>query len=110
MITSIIFALCILQAASLVWAHDGINDEWYESLTIPGTAGRCCGGSDCKPTEAEVRGGHWWAALPDGEWIEVPDELVIQNKGNPVGQPVLCVVPDESGAISVRCFVPGVLS
>src|SRR5271166_6292659 len=34
---------------------------------IPGTTNRSCGGSDCEPTEAEGRGGHWWAALPDGK-------------------------------------------
>lgn len=106
-------ALCFASVVSLVtvaplaWAHDGVHDRWYESLTIPGTTNRCCGGSDCTPTEAELRGSHWWAALKSGEWIEVPDYLVISSKGNPVGQPVLCVVPDEAGALSVRCFVPG---
>ena len=34
MIARVIFALWILPAASLVWAHDGINDQWYESLTF----------------------------------------------------------------------------
>ena len=108
MIAKIIFAL-ILPAASLAWAHDGINDRWYESLTVPGTTGRCCGGYDCLPTHAEIRGSHWWATLPNGQWIEVPDDLVIRDRGNPVGQPVLCAVLDEAGALSVRCFVPGAL-
>ena len=36
--------------------------------------------------------------MPNSPWIEVPDELVIGDRGNPVGQPVLCVVPAEAGA------------
>jgi hypothetical protein len=110
MIARIIFALSIFPATSLVWAHDGINDQWYESLTIPGTSNRCCSGYECQPTEAELRGGHWWAVRPDGGWIEVPDGLVIRDKGNPVGRPILCMLADESEVPQVRCFVPGGLS
>jgi hypothetical protein len=109
MIARIIFALWILPAASLAWAHDGINNQWYESLRVPGSTSYCCSGHDCKPTEAELRGNRWWARRPDGQWIEVPDNLIIKNKGNPVGQPVLCLLPDYYGAPQVRCFVPGAL-
>jgi hypothetical protein len=115
MIARVIFALWILPAASLVWAHDGINDQWYESLTLPGTTDRCCGGSDCKPTEAEIRNNHWWARDSDGKWIEVPDNAVIRDKGNPVGQPILCMIIAADEFTNdlfrqVRCFVPGGLS
>lgn len=102
--------LALGMAVSVVWAHDGIHDKWYESLKVPGTTGRCCSETDCATTEAELRGSHWWAILPNGQWIEVPDDVVIRDRGNPVGQPVLCAVPDEAGVPSVRCFVPGGLS
>lgn len=47
-----------LDPAVLVTAgHDSTNDQWYESLKMPGSTNRCCGGSDCRPTEAELRGG-----------------------------------------------------
>ena len=85
MIARIIFALWILPAASLAWAHDDIHDQWYESLTVPGTTNGCCNGYDCKPTEAEIRDNQWWARGPDGKWIEVPENAVIEDKGNPVG-------------------------
>ena len=60
-IGKVIFALWILPAASLVWAHDGIHDQWYESLTVPGTTTGCCG-YDCKPTQTTIGG----RAIPMG--------------------------------------------
>ena len=115
MIARIIFALWILPAAPLVWAHDGINDKWYKSLKMQGTNSRCCTQLDCQPTEAEVRNDHWWARDPDGNWIESPDDAVVRDKGNPVGQPILCMIiaADEFTTDVFRqvlCFVPGGLS
>ena len=117
MIARLMFALWIVPAISLVWAHDGSNDKWYESLKRPGTERTCCTGHDCKPTEAEIRDGRWWVRDPeDGTWIEVPDDAVIRDQGNPVGQPVVCLIhigDEYTGEIvyrEVRCFVPGGLS
>jgi hypothetical protein len=114
MIARIIFALWILPATSLAWAHDDIHDQWYESLTVPGTTNGCCNGYDCKPTEAEIRDDQWWARDPDGKWIKVPEHAVIEDKGNPVGQPILCMTMTANEFTTgvfrrVRCFVPGAL-
>lgn len=85
---------------------------WFESLTIPGMPqSRCCGGDDCKATEAELREGTWWARAPDGAWLHIPADRVIHGRGNPVGQPVLCAPPNwDSGGYYPICFVPGALS
>ena len=91
-------------------AHDGVNDAWFESLQSPATGIRCCGGDDCLPTEAELREGRWWSRTPDGVWHEEPANIVIHDRGNPVGQPILCAVPNGvDGGFTVLCFVPGAL-
>ena len=89
-------------------AHDGVHDSWFESLHSPETGISCCNKLDCHPTEAELRAGHWWARAPDNQWLEVPPLRVIHDRGNPVGQPILCAIPNETGWI-VLCFVPGAL-
>lgn len=92
-------------------AHDGMHDAWFEILKRPDTGGSCCNLYDCKATEAELHGGHWRARTPSGAWVEVPDDLIIHDKGNPVGQPILCgqANPYRGGKFNVYCFVPGAL-
>lgn len=91
------------------WAHDGVHDRWFESLTQPVTGLHCCGGTDCVPTEATTSGDHWRARLPNGVWADVPNDRVVTDKGNPVGQPVLCARRDSDGSYTVLCFIPGAL-
>jgi hypothetical protein len=71
----------------------------------------CCSVSDCTRTEALTVGGHWHARAPDGSWVEVPPESVVETAGNPIGQPVLCALPSlTTKRWMIYCFVPGPLS
>lgn len=97
---------------ALPWAtpastHDGANDLWYDSL-YRSDGMHCCGGTDCRETEAELRGGAWWARDPDGAWREIPREYIV-DKANPTGAPVLCARRAAEGWV-VLCFVPGALT
>jgi hypothetical protein len=37
--------------------------SWFKSLKQPGSGFSCCDISDCKRTEADWRGGQWWAVV-----------------------------------------------
>lgn len=109
--TKLWLALVLAGAIAPALAHDGANDSWFESLEVPGSPGsRCCGGEDCLPTEDETRDNLWWARTPDGIWHRVPPERVITDRGNPVGPPILCSIPNPDGGYTILCFVPGALT
>lgn len=82
------------------------NHGWFKSLMVPNTGGSCCDQSDCKATEMRIAGDHYEAAAPDGTFIPIPPEAVIYNKGNPLGEPVLCALRRRDGW-QVLCFIPG---
>ncbi len=112
-------------------AHDHKHpelDQWYGSLTKPGSHGyegggvSCCSMTDCHPTDAETRGDEWWARLGErrgddwdlGEWVRVPPEAIIPNKTNPTGEAVIChpLVRGPDGGVDAKrtpiwCFVLG---
>jgi hypothetical protein len=128
-------------------AHDYKHpdlDGFYGSLSRPGVSSgaygatsSCCSTQDCHTTEAEVRGGEWWARIgkpidgPVGQrdwelkgWVKVPPEAIVRGpNGNPVkneaGDPVICHPtvwkPQSVGQeheldtdkTPVFCFVPG---
>ena len=48
----------------------------------------------------------------NGEWVQVPEEAVVYNAGNPVGDAVVWYTsfPNDINylnSIFIRCFVPG---
>lgn len=129
----IIFAIAWAMMAWIdrAHAHDWQKpnlDGWYSSLRRPGMDPNfnfsCCSKSDCHETEAEMRGGDWWARLGrqktvEGgldwelqDWIKVPAEVVLQHQSNPTGNAVIChsMVLDPAMHVSqqstVYCFVP----
>jgi hypothetical protein len=82
--------------------------EWFKSLRSKGGA-PCCDGSDAMSVESpdwDTKDGHYRVRL-DGEWVDVPDEAVVD-------------VPNRSGEAKVwpytgyqkgvRCFLPGSLA
>jgi hypothetical protein len=86
--------------------HAQLHDQFYHSLIrpdVPNAApGSCCGGMDCYPTQAEYRGGQWWALRrEDKEWIPVPNERVIRDEISPDGRAHLCAT-----VTFVYCFIP----
>ena len=80
---------------------------WFNSLQSPETGMLCCSEADCKRTEATIVGDRYRAALPNGQWVDVPPQIVITNRGNPTGEPILCAMPYQDGTYQLRCFVPG---
>ncbi len=102
-------------------AHDGVHDEWFEGLEVPGSHMMCCSKHDCKPVDARIRAdGKWevWidkVTFPDREgyapmeghapdaWVMVPEAAILHGKDNPTGAPIACWY----GGV-VRCFVPSV--
>lgn len=108
---NILILITVLLAAPLRVGHatpppDGTEQgeilaphaAWVRSLTNPQTNQGCCDLSDCRVVSARVKFGHYQAFIgrdaygdeaPD-TWLDVPDEVVLHEGGNPVGLPVAC--------------------
>lgn len=82
--------------------------RWFRDLRSPDGHSFCCDEVDCLRTEAHLSGDHWRARAPDGKWIDIPPNRVIHDRGNPVGEPILCETWAFDGW-NVLCFVPGAL-
>ena len=79
-----------LLAAVVAHAHDGVHDEWMNGLKSPVTGISCCDITDCFVTRARITKDGWEAQNQLGQWVAVPEEIIIRDKGNPTGLPVLC--------------------
>jgi hypothetical protein len=82
--------------------------RWFHDLRSP-RGGFCCDETDCLRTEARLSGNRWQARARDGKWIDIPPSAVIKDRGNPIGEPILCASWAVDGWY-VRCFVPGALT
>jgi hypothetical protein len=101
------------------------HHDVYKGWHMPDSNTPCCNErtvgpdgkveGDCYPTDAELRpagkenpgikGNVWWAKRFDGEWIEIPEKIIIKEKN-----------PDDTGSRAhlcqgdnssyVLCFVP----
>lgn len=79
-----------LFAAIVAHAHNaGIDNRWLDELKQPNGIS-CCSGHDCFITSARVGPDGWEAKNQAGVWVKIPNEIIIHNKGNPTGEPVLC--------------------
>ena len=82
--------------------------NWFKRLKNQRTGLPCCDQADCARTEARTRGNRWEAKAPDGSWVTVPPEHVVNNQGNPTGEPILCsYMSFEGNWWDVYCLVPG---
>lgn len=115
----------LLLLAIPAQAHDGQHDDWYGSLMVPNRppwaqAMPCCDIDDCRPVlSRRTDSGHWQVyidsktfpnnpkVLPQGhapdDWVDVRDEAIITDQGNPIGSAVACWWSRD-----VLCFIPGV--
>lgn len=91
-----------LLAAVIAHAHDGKHDAWVEQLKQPNGVS-CCSWVDCFSTVARVGRNGWEAKNQAGQWVEIPDEIIIRGKGNPTGLPFLCFNYGRP-----LCFVEGI--
>ena len=96
------FFLAMLYGVTSGNVHDGVNDDWYESLKVPGTGASCCNKADCAPTDQWRITGTAYEVVIRGIWTPVPPEKLILNRGNPTGRAVLC-----QNSTGILCFVPG---
>jgi hypothetical protein len=76
------------------------QDEWMRSLIRPDTGTSCCNLNDCSPTDAEWRGGQWWAVYK-GAWRAIPPEKVLSKPLSMDGEAWLCAMER-----TIFCFVP----
>ncbi|MGA8155755.1 MAG: hypothetical protein WB822_05970 [Rhodoplanes sp.] len=87
----------------------GYIRDWFKGLRNPRYGVNCCDQSDCSRTEARTQGNQWQAKTPDGSWIAIPDDKVVNNQDNPTGEPILCALENRAKELGweVICFVPG---
>lgn len=131
LVASLLVALLLCAVSAL--AHDAKRpdlDDWYGGLKRPGVKNGfngCCSLKDCHPTDAELRGGEWWAKVglrnKYGEWklldpaVRVPANVVLSNHDNPTGEGVICHSTAwansednrqvlDPARIDIWCFVP----
>lgn len=77
--------------------------NWFKGVTNQ-TGVPCCDIADGHRTDYEVRAGAYWVPV-NGAWWRVPDQAVIRNAGNPLGEAIVWYV-NFRGSIEIRCFVP----
>ena len=75
--------------------------SWFKSVRSPSGA-PCC--DDVHRTIYEVRAGDYWVPI-DGAWWLVPENAVVRDAGNPLGEAVVWYV-SVRGNITIRCFAP----
>jgi hypothetical protein len=105
-------ALFILILCTPALAHDNGQYKdvpenirnWFKSVKnaqgIP-----CCDIADGHRTDYDIRGTNYWVPI-NGKWMMVPDEAVLKEYGNPVGDAVVWYTTFND-SIYIRCFVPG---
>lgn len=78
--------------------------DWFKSIQNQKGV-RCCDMADGHRTDYDHRNDGYWVPL-GGEWRKIPNEAVILNAGNPVGEAIVWY-SEYQGYYAIRCFVPG---
>ena len=92
-------------------AHDAARPEldgWYMGLTSKGKS-PCCDGAEARhvaDVDWETRGGHYRVRI-DGQWIEVPDDAVVDGPNRDGRTLVWPYAYFGDGSVHIRCFMPG---
>jgi len=91
------------------WGPDIMNDPakrgWFRGVHSPHGV-PCCDVADGHRTSYDIRSDGYWVPI-DGEWRKVPDDSIVYNAGNPVGEAVVWWVKQGENTYYIRCFVPG---
>ena len=80
--------------------------SWFDQLAS--RKGLCCSFADgwaIEDADWDVAGGHYRVRI-EGQWVDVPDEALV-TVPNRFGRAVVWPTRDETGAIGIRCFMPG---
>jgi hypothetical protein len=84
--------------------------DWYKSRKLTEAAAKrfafksCCDGSDKVETQFRVdraTGGDKWYYQMDGQWIEVPPDVIWWDEHSPTGEAILFAVDGKP-----TCFFP----
>jgi hypothetical protein len=94
-------SLTLLLLAATPLHSDTSLSYWYETLTRNGGRGSCCGTADCHSVDYRT-GLHGYEAFVDGQWIAVPDSIVLRRHDNPPAAQC-CVSTRCSARCSVSC-------
>lgn len=103
-----VLAVVVTRALAHDHARPGL-DGWYQSLRSG--KGPCCDGPGVDATHLsdadwESRDGHYRVRI-EGEWIDVPDEAVL-DVPNRDGRTLVWPMWND-GKRTVRCFLPGAM-
>jgi hypothetical protein len=77
---------------------------WFKSVKSPKGV-PCCDIADGHRTDYDIRTNGFWVPI-EGVWMHVPEDAIIRDAGNPVGEAIVWYV-HHRGAIVISCFVPG---
>lgn len=91
----------------------GSYHHLYNGIMRPDVkSSSCCSEQDCTPTRAKWdRLRNRWAALKDGQWVDIPPGKIVPRDQVPDGlgaEPHLCAPPTSStlyGKDEVFCFI-----
>jgi hypothetical protein len=109
--------VCTLAFGSVAAAKppDGVQIDpevhaWFESL-VRADGGHCCGAADCRQAQpGELReSGNGFQVMLDGQWVDVPDYLVVHRDYSPIGGSVICKTrydATDNVPNSLYCVVP----
>jgi hypothetical protein len=95
-------------------AHDHSRpnlDDWFGSLQSQ--YGTCCGGPKVDATTLD--GPHWdgkdgkYRVFVEQQWVQVPDGAVL-HQPNKDGRTLVWFTVGYGGIITVRCFIPGLMT
>lgn len=93
--------------------HMALHDKFYKTWMMPDHPSiSCCHDEDCKPAEAHMRNGQWYARQEgdSGDFTPIPPQKVEQNRDTPDGRNHLCgrrYSFNGNNQFSVFCFVAG---
>lgn len=129
-IASLMSSICINTSLNAKWRQymaqvfTPQEQEWFYNQKIPGTNNRCCSVADGTFALEDIRNGHYWTKFHykvysnddedeselleehDTDWIQVPDNLVI-NEPNKNGVPAVWYGINPNGTAFIRCYAPG---
>ena len=112
-----LISICVLSLPVRAFDNgqyaDVPNDirSWFKGVLSPRGVPCCDIADGHRTTWKGDEAGRYWVPI-NGEWVQVPEEAVVYNAGNPVGDAVVWYTsfPNDINylnSIFIRCFVPG---
>jgi len=114
----LVSSVCVAASSPPDLSPNSSLSEWFKTLRQPGTNALCCSISDCHRVDYRLTDGGY-EVYAEGRWYQVPNNIILRQKGNPVGKAVACyttipgyaTLPGVSGRdrgdhLEILCFVP----